>query len=114
MPPVPTLRISQRVVATTEIRTACFPGTWKDDSGGRFPGLRLQTGTLTFPKQELQWPLKRTLAGSQLRGQPQLLLCSLLPLVGTALGYDRSRLPVLQARRRECENAASTTVELPH
>ena len=41
--------VVERVVATTEFRTACYPGTRKDDIGGRFPGSRF-SGSTSLPK----------------------------------------------------------------
>ena len=66
-----------RVVATTDFRTARFPGTRKDDIGGRFPGSRLER--LRAPsrgKTSVAFDAKPR--RSQLREQPQFLLRSLL------------------------------------
>src|SRR5262245_41937006 len=40
-------------VATTEIRTARFPGTRKDDNGGRFPGSSARAASQAFPRTYL-------------------------------------------------------------
>ena len=66
-----------RVVATTDFRTARFPGTRKDDSGGRSPGSPARAASRTFPGfTPVVFDAKpRRL---QLREQPQFLLRSLL------------------------------------
>ena len=72
-------------VATTEFRAARFPGTRKDDNGGRFPGSPARAVSQAFPRSVASVAVARDLAGYSC-GNSRSGLRSLLALSGTACG----------------------------
>ena len=85
-----------RVVATTEFRTARFPGTRKDDSGGRSPGSPARAASRAFPRMYLSG-IRREASPATVAGTAAVRLRSLLALSGTACGH--------LSTARLCDNA---------